>query len=391
MFNCAVRSFSTLAAPFLTALMLGVLCVGCATGVDPRRNADTLLGPDGGPEEDAPDLSCDPSCPTGYSCEAGTCVAAMDLDGDGVPSDLDCDDASASVGRMAERPCSSACSAGVERCIDGRWAACTAPTSCACSPGDPPRMVPCSSCGMQRQVCEGGTWRDDGACSGGGDCPMGDVEMGVRCGMCGVQARTCGLDCTWGIWACTEEGECTEGMVETGSEACGTCGTGTRTRTRTCSGSCSWGEWSAFGACMGGGTGECAPGETQMESEACGNCGTGSRSRSRSCDATTCAWGAWSAFGTCSGGGTCAPGATRGCANGDSCGHEVCSGSCTWGSCSPTTPTSERGCLRIRPGTSGPEGNNYRCCSRSGADPTGWQFCLPSCVWSTACDATTSC
>jgi hypothetical protein len=66
----------------------------------------------------------------------------------------------------------------------------------------------------------------------------------------------------------------------------------------------------------------------------------------------------------------------------------VCNGSCSWGACEPTTPG---GCLRIRPGTSGPEGNNYRCCSRSGSDPTGWQFCLPSCSWSTACDATTSC
>ena len=51
--------------------------------------------------------------------------------------------------------------------------------------------------------------------------------------------------------------------------------------------------------------------------------------------------------------------------------------------------------MRIRPGTSGPQGNNYRCCTISASDE-GWQFCLPPdsmgrCFWSTACDPTTSC
>lgn len=70
-----------------------------------------------------------------------------------------------------------------------------------------------------------------------------------------------------------------------------------------------------------------------------------------------------------------------GCDNGDSCGHRVCQSDCGWGDCEPTDE-----CLRIRPGTSGPEGNNFRCCG-SGE----WQFCLSSCYWSTACEACSGC
>jgi hypothetical protein len=135
---------------------------------------------------------------------------------------------------------------------------------------------------------------------------------------------------------------------------------------------------------------ECTPGATFAESEGCA-CG-GTRTRTRTCGAD-CAWGAWGSFGACTGAtGTCTPGMTRPCANGDTCGVETCSASCTWGACAPATPG---GCLRIRPGTSGPAGNNYRCCTSppppGDANGMGWQFCLPSCSWSSACEATTAC
>jgi hypothetical protein len=394
MFTSAAVSLRAAAPACSIAAVRASACVllfvaACASGEDNRRRFDAGSAdvPAGG--DDAPPAACDPPCPTGYACDGTICVPAGDLDGDGVPSDRDCDDASAAVGSMAERPCRSSCADGVERCTEGRWAACTAPSDCDCTPGEAPRMVPCLACGMQRQVCDGGTWRDDGACGGGGVCSMGDVDMGAPCGACGVQARTCGLDCTWGEWTCAEEGECTRGMLDTETGACGACGNGTRTRTRTCSDTCGWGAWSEWSACSGGERNECAPGETRTETGVCGNCDLGRRTRTISCDvAAGCVWSAPGAWSACSGGGACAPGETTACSPADTCGHRVCSGACTWGACEPLTPG---GCLRIRPGTTGPAGNNYRCCPLSGPDPSGWQFCLPSCSWSTACEATTSC
>lgn len=281
-----------------------------------RRQGDSDRIDGGTDLIDAPgSTSCDPECPDGYVCEGGDCVPESDVDGDGVPSGQDCDDASASVGRMAERPCSSACSAGVERCLDGRWNPCTAPTDCDCTDGDAPRMVSCMECGMQRQVCDGGTWRDEGTCSGGGTCPMGDVEMGGTCGRCGVQARTCGVTCTWGAWSCSEEGECTPGAEEMSEEACGACNTGHRSRTRTCDGTCGWGAWSDFGACSGAST-ECAAGASDSESRACPG-GCANQTRTRSCSSTSCTWGAFGSWSTCP---TCGPVCGNGtCESGETC------------------------------------------------------------------------
>jgi hypothetical protein len=75
------------------------------------------------------------------------------------------------------------------------------------------------------------------------------------------------------------------------------------------------------------------------------------------------------------------PGTTTACENGDSCGHRVCQDDCTWGQCEPILE-----CLRIRPGTSGPEGNNWRCCGTR-----SWQFCLSTCMWSLDCARCPSC
>lgn len=260
----------------------------------------------------------------------GGVTSEPDLDFDGVPTAVDCDDGDPMVGAVAERPCSSECGPGVEQCTDGTWVDCNAPTECDCVEGEAPRMLPCERCGVQRQVCVEGTWVDDGACSSGA-CSPGEMESGGSCGNCGTQQRTCQTDCSWSGWTCTSEGVCAAGTVETDSGPCGACGSGTRSRSRTCQ--------------------------------------------------ATCSWGSWSAWGTCSGATGCAPGATRPCANGDSCGHEVCRSDCTWGGCEPISE-----CLRIRPGTTGPEGNNYRCCG-TGA----WQFCLSSCLWSPSCEACSGC
>jgi hypothetical protein len=361
------------------SLWLGACATGRAEGDAGRRFPDARGA-------DAFETACEPPCTEGFVCIDGSCQPpGVDTDGDGIDVGVDCDDFDAAVGRAAERTCSGECGSGVERCTDGVWAACDAPTSCDCEAGAPPRMVSCAMCGQQRQICVGGRWLDDGACMAG-SCAPGTIEMGAACGNCGVQARECQPDCTWGAWMCSEEGECAAGTVEPETQACGLCGSGTQTRMRTCGTDCRWGSATSWSAC-GGESVECMPGATETDTQSCGNCGTGRQSRTRTCNATSCTWDPWSSFGGCSGGGACAPGETRGCSNGDSCGVERCSGTCAWGSCEPRDAG---GCLRIRPGTSGPAGNNYRCC-RLSSTVEGWQFCLSSCTWSTACEATTAC
>ncbi len=365
-------------ALYRAGLFALIVCLGaCASG-----ETVTQRGMDGGradapaPDGALPDavLSCDPPCETGQSCVDGSCQTGVDLDGDGVLADVDCDDLDLAVGRTSERSCTSSCGTGVSRCTDGVWADCTAPTTCDCAPGSPPRMIPCMHCGLQRQVCDAGLWHDDGTCTDGGPCSLGEGQSGGACGNCGTLSRACMADCTWGPWDCTGEGSCVAGTMETSMQACGTCGTGTQSRTRTCSAtSCEWDAWGAWGTCMGGGSGACTPGQMETGMQACGNCGTGTQTRTRSCDvAAGCAWGAWSAYGACSGGGACAPGATRACASGDRCGVERCSGSCTWGGCVPMV---SGGCLCDN-ASAGSGCRAFQCCTTGGSG--GWQFCSPT-------------
>jgi hypothetical protein len=125
-------------------------------------------------------------------------------------------------------------------------------------------------------------------------------------------------------------------------------------------------------------TRECEGGDVESETVPCGACNTGNQTRTRCCDATTCVWSTWSEFGACTGvTAACTPQQTTACANGDSCGHRVCTDSCTWGACQPI---SAGGCLRIRAGHTD-MGSNFRCCGVG-----HWQFCLPNCTWSAQCD-----
>ena len=103
------------------------------------------------------------------------------------------------------------------------------------------------------------------------ECSSGDVDQ-QACGDCGTKTRTCGSDCQWGGWsACQNEGPCSSGATD--SQSCGNCGT----QTRACNSSCQWDAWSS---CTGEGV--CAAGATQ----ACGTCGG-----SQTCD-SSCQWGA---------------------------------------------------------------------------------------------------
>ncbi|MDY0002654.1 MAG: hypothetical protein RBU30_15265 [Polyangia bacterium] len=112
--------------------------------------------------------------------------------------------------------------------------------------------------------------------SSGCVCTPGQTQS-QACGNCGSQSRTCLSSCQWGAWsACAGQGVCSPGASQ--SQTCGNCGT----QTRSCSSSCSWGAWST---CAGQGV--CSPGAA--EERDCCDCG----SQRRSCS-TSCQWGAWS-------------------------------------------------------------------------------------------------
>lgn len=231
-----------------------------------------------------------------------------------------------------------------------------------------PRCTPATPEYCGEAVCE-----DDADCAGGGCAGATCVRGACLCGaptMTDAGPRDAGSS------------ECTPGETAMETSACGECGEGTQTRTRTCEMGTEfgvWGAWSDWGACTTSAT--CSPGQTDTQMDACGNCGSGTRTRSRGCDGATCTWGAFGEWSSCMGQSGCSPGSTTGCPNGDSCGHRVCRADCTWSGCQPIYE-----CLRIRPGTSGPPGNNYRCCGSS-----RWQFCLPSCYWSTDCALCSGC
>jgi hypothetical protein len=120
------------------------------------------------------------------------------------------------------------------------------------------------------------------------------------CGSCGVRSRTCSNG-DWSPWGpCIGAGPCAPRATDT----CGTSGT------RVCGDTCQWGACST--ACSAG-----AP----SDSRACGNCGTQTRS---------CVAGNWSDWSVCNQG-ECAPTANRSCTTGP--GVQTCTDSCQWASC----------------------------------------------------------
>jgi hypothetical protein len=374
-------------------LTVGLALTGCASGKDfpdiDRMGHDSggpgVDGGGGGMDSGGGGGTCSPPCGAGEVCSGGLCVATgTDADGDGVLAERDCDDTSATVGAIAERACSSACGPGVERCTEGTWAACTAPTECDCTGGT--RTVSCERCGMQLQRCSDGTWVDDGPCDSGA-CSPGAVEMAGACGLCGTQRRTCGMDCAWSAWECGGGGECT--MGETGSETqmCGECGEGTQTRTRTCGADCRWGGWSAYGACST--AAECRPGETSMESRAC-SCMGATETRTRSCDGGSCRWGAYGGWSGCPSCPTCGDGSCGGsetCASCADCRAGHVTGSGNNGDPCPGIPAEQWRCVHITSfgGTYGSQ------VCRSGAwvtfhlNPRDCNACV--CSYSIACNA----
>lgn len=164
-----------------------------------------------------------------------------DGDGDGVPTSVDCDDADPAVGSTATRSCSSACGVGLERCTDGAWGACDAPTECACDTPGAMRSVPCGRCGIASQRCQDDhTWSMPSTCFGEAECFDGEIERSVV--RCGESARICDATCHWRPWMeITPPGECEAGATMWTLEGCPE----SQTRELTCSATCAWAETTA--------------------------------------------------------------------------------------------------------------------------------------------------
>jgi hypothetical protein len=94
-------------------------------------------------------------------------------------------------------------------------------------------------------------------------CTPGQTDT-QACGNCGTKTRTCQSNCQWGDFsACTGQGPCSPGATE--SRSCCDCGS----QSRTCKSNCEWGGWSdCAGPDPDGGTRVCDTGE-------CGPCAEG--------------------------------------------------------------------------------------------------------------------
>ncbi|MBX3190853.1 MAG: hypothetical protein KF819_27900 [Labilithrix sp.] len=112
----------------------------------------------------------------------------------------------------------------------------------------------CGICGNQQALCEPKPDGTAGVVSAyspcvnelAGGCMPGTVES-EACGNCGTRTRTCNMYCAWTTSACTGEppGACTPTTHDYTTAGCPTAGT---LRTRSCASTCTWSGYSACGA-----------------------------------------------------------------------------------------------------------------------------------------------
>ena len=283
-------------------------------------------------------VACDDGdpCSVGDKCGSGSCQAGAAKDCSGFGNA--CNAGVCQGGQCSQQPKAGACD-------DGNG--CTVGDACAGGACQPGSAKDCSGFGdaCNTGTCQGGgcvKQPKGGACNDGNPCTLNDQCSG---GTCTGQGGG---------------GVCTPNQKQMESQACGLCGT--QTRSRTCGSTCGWGAWSDWGAC--GGQGVCSAGTTETQNQGCGNCGT--QSRKRTC-AASCQWGGWPAtWGACTSQGVCNPGATQGCGT-EPCAVNTCTGSCQWSGCKIKGSAA---CLWQ-------DGKNFQCC---GAHK--WQYCSPlSCDW----------
>lgn len=117
-----------------------------------------------------------------------------------------------------------------------------------CTTVDEIRTKQCGACGEQSTICiagDGGTatWTEYSACTGeiAGGCIPGTSEP-EACGNCGTLTKTCNKYCAWQKTACTGQpaSSCTPGGVELSGAGCGA----DTYRQRTCQSNCSWNSFS---------------------------------------------------------------------------------------------------------------------------------------------------
>lgn len=242
------------------------------------------------------------TCDNGFTLNAVTCDCdcAMSCNQDGR-----CYEPS---GGGVSRPCSGGCGTetAISTCNGLDWhGSCWSPTKAK-------ESQPCGSKGTQTRTCKAACSGED--CTAWGQC-VGQQCVGEKpsttkaCGKCGTQTQSVDCDDKTGLWSpggfgtCTGEGICSPGeTAECGNEGSKTCGD-----------SCGW------GTCEGEKI-DCEG----SNSQACGNCGT----QTRTCDRTS---GKWNTWGECVGEKECAIGATETC--GDGKGVKLCSDTCGWNTC----------------------------------------------------------
>jgi hypothetical protein len=121
----------------------------------------------------------------------------------------------------------------------------------ACTTLNATAQKACGACGKASTVCladDGGTtgkWSSYGPCGGelAGGCVPGSV-VNQACGNCGTETKTCNQYCAFGPSVCAGEpvGNCKAGSVEYINAGCTTAST---YRNRTCGAACTWSGYSA--------------------------------------------------------------------------------------------------------------------------------------------------